>query len=284
MAGDMTKVDYDKLDAEYMEGKPKSLDQFGSVIMTSSKYLNSARLRDLYAQEGLRKNGKDVPQTYFVHQTTQALAEVTDEAECEALVAREKARLPDFAAWLDARVLTDFTLDELKGFGPHTFGGKVYAYFSSQPGFELNFINRGLAPDTDYKYVKKQRLLAHDLEHMISGFGPNTVGEYALIACNLKSYYAYFAPELVSRMILMSGFLMSTGLMKTHLHYPALMAEMMDGVRQGTNMGDALKRPLFMTDWRGYLGWTIEDIRNDLNIVGAPPAGHWDWTIAAWEG
>jgi len=103
MAGDMTKVDYDKLDAEYMEGKPKSLDQFGSVIMTSSKYLNSARLRDLYAQEGLRKNGKDVPQTYFVHQTTQALAEVTDEAECEALVAREKARLPDFAAWLDAR-------------------------------------------------------------------------------------------------------------------------------------------------------------------------------------
>src|SRR5271166_4540227 len=145
MAGDMAKADYDKLDAEYMEGKQRPLDQFGSVIQTSSKYLNSARLRDLYAQEGLRKNGKDVPLTYFIHQTTQALLEVTDEDECEALVAKDKARLPDFAAWLDARVLTDFTLDELSGFAPHTFGGKVHAYFSAQPGFELNFINRGLA-------------------------------------------------------------------------------------------------------------------------------------------
>jgi len=283
MAGDMVKLDYDKLDAEYMEGKPRSLDQFGSVIMTSSKFLNSARLRDVYAQEGLRKNGKDVPVTYFIHQTTQALLEVTDEAEMEALVAKEKARLPDFAAWLDARVLTDFTLEELSVFGPQTFGGKVYAYFSGQPGFELNFINRGLAPDTDFKYLKKQRLLAHDLEHMITGLGPNTVGENALIACNLKSYYSYFAPELVSQMILMSGFLLSTGLMKTHLHYPAVMNELLNGIRIGTDMGDALKQPLFMTNWRGYLDWTIEDIRADMNILHAQPPGTWEWTNAAWE-
>ena len=47
MADDAPVIDYDKLDAEYMEGKRKPLEEFGSILMTSSKYLNSARLRDL---------------------------------------------------------------------------------------------------------------------------------------------------------------------------------------------------------------------------------------------
>jgi ubiquinone biosynthesis protein Coq4 len=77
---------------------------------------------------------------------------------------------------------------------------------------------------------------------------------------------------------------MSTGIMKTHLHYPALMEEMMNGMRRGMDMGDGLKRPLFMTDWRSYLAWPIKEIRKDLNILDAPPPGHWEWTNAAWEG
>ena len=115
MADDTARKDYEKMDAEYMEGKRKSLDEYGSVIMTSSKFLNSARLRDIYAQEGLRKNGYDVPPTYMVYQASRALAELSDEVEIEALVEAEKKTKPDFAAWLDARVLSDFTLDELKG-------------------------------------------------------------------------------------------------------------------------------------------------------------------------
>ena len=73
MAGEMGKPDYEKLDREYMEGPSRGLDQFGSVIMTSSKFLNSARMRDVYAQEGLRKVGHDVPPTYMVHQAAMAL-------------------------------------------------------------------------------------------------------------------------------------------------------------------------------------------------------------------
>ena len=284
MAGDMTKVELDKLDAEYMEGKRKPLEEFGSVILTNSKFLNNARLRDLYAQEGLRRNGKDVPMTYFIHQTTQALLEVSDEEEMDRLVAKDKARLPDFAKWLDSRALTDFKVSDLAAYDPDSFGGQAYAYFSSMPGFELNFINRALVPDSDFKYLKKQRLLAHDLEHMLTGFGPNAVGEQALIACNIKSYYRYFSPELVSGMILMSGFLMSTVIMKTHLHYPALMTEMMDGMRMGMDMGDQIRQPLFMTDWHKYLPMKVEQIREELNIKGAPPPGHWEWTTAAWEG
>ncbi len=41
---------------------------------------------------------------------------------------------------------------------------------------------------------------------------------------------------------------------------------------------------LLLADWRAYLDWTIADIRADLNIVGAPPAGTWDWTNEARRG
>jgi len=284
MADDTAKKNYEKLDAEYMEGPKRSLDQFGSVIMTSSKFLNSAKLRDIYAQEGLRKNGYDVPPTYMVYQASRALAELSDDAEIEALVAKDKTLKPDFAAWLDARVLSDFTLEELAGFAPGTLGAMIHDYFASRPGFELNFTNRGLEPTSDYKYLQKQRTLAHDIEHMISGLGPNPVGEFALIACNLKAYYNYFSPDLACELTRMTGFLLSTGLMKVNLHYPEVMGATLEGVQKGTEMGDKLKRPLLVTNWRAYLDWTIADIRADLNIVDAPPAGTWDWTAEARRG
>src|SRR5271155_2804849 len=107
MAGEMGKPDYEKADREYMEGKARPLEEYGSVFMTSSKFLNSARMRDVYAQEGLRKTGHDVPPTYMVHQASQAIAEVTDEEEVKALFAEEKRVNPVFAAWLDRRSLTD---------------------------------------------------------------------------------------------------------------------------------------------------------------------------------
>ena len=66
MAGEMGKPDYEELDRAYMEGPSRSIDHCSSVIMTSSKWLNSARFRDVYAQEGLRKTGRDVPPTYMV--------------------------------------------------------------------------------------------------------------------------------------------------------------------------------------------------------------------------
>ena len=284
MADDTAKKDYAKLDAEYMEGKRKPLEDYGSVILTSSKFLNSARLRDVYAQEGLRKNGYDVPPTYMVHQAAQALAELSDENEIEALIAEGKKVKPDFAAWLDAKVMTDFTIDELKGYGAGTLGGMIHDYFASRPGFELNFTNRGVQPTSDYKYLQKQRTLAHDIEHMITGFGPNPAGEYALIAVNLKAYYNYFSPDLACELTRMTGFLLSTGLMKANLHYPQVMGAVLDAVQQGTLMGDKLKRPLLVTNWRTYLDWQIADIRADLNIIGAPPPGTWDWTAEARRG
>jgi ubiquinone biosynthesis protein COQ4 len=280
MAGDMGKTDYEKQDREYMEGKAKPLSEYGSVLMTSSKFLNSAKMRDVYAQEGLRKDGRDVPATYMVHQASMAIGELTDAAEVERLVAAEKAKNPEFAAWLDKRSLSDFTLADLKDFAPGTLGGIVHDYLYTN-GFDLNHSKRGLVPTTDYTFMQKQRVVAHDIEHIVSGLGPNLIGEHALIACNLKCYYDFFSAELACELTRMSGFLMSTGVMKINLHSPHLMSEYLNAVSIGVKMAEGMKRPLLITDWRTYLDWTIEDIRKDLNILNAQPPGTWEWTNEA---
>lgn len=280
MAGDMGKPDYEKQDREYMEGKARPLSEYGSVLMTSSRFLNSARMRDVYAQEGLRKDGLDVPATYMVHQAAMAIAELTDNDEIERLVAVEKAKNSEFAAWLDNRSLSNFTLDDLKDFAPNTLGGIVYDYLYTN-GFDLNHSKRGLVPTTDYTFLAKQKVVSHDIEHIVSGLGPNLIGEHALIACNLKCNYDYFSPELACELTRMSGFLMSTGVMKINLHTPHLMGEYLRAVAIGVEMAEGMKRPLLITDWRTYLDWTIDDIRKDLNILNAQPPGTWEWTNEA---
>jgi ubiquinone biosynthesis protein Coq4 len=283
MAGETGKPDYEKLDREYMEGKARPLEEFGSVIMTSSKFLNSARMRDVYAQEGLRKTGHDVPPTYLVHQAAMAIGELTDQAEVEALLVAEKAKNPMFAEWLDRRSLSDFTVDELARFAPGTLGGVVHEYLT-RTGFDLNHSRRGLQPTTDYTYMQKQRVVGHDIEHIISGFEPNPLGEYALICCNLKAHYRFFSPEFTAEMTRMTGFLLSTGVMKTNLHYPELMNEFLVALRWGIEMGERLNRPLLLADWRGYLDWPIAAIREHLGIDNAPPPGTWGWTNEARRG
>src|SRR5215469_9588217 len=99
MAGEMGKPDYEQLDREYMEGKAKPLSEYGSVPMTSSRFLNSAVMRDVYAQEGLRKDGRDVPATYMVHQAAMAINDLTDNAYVAGLLAADKAKNPELAAW-----------------------------------------------------------------------------------------------------------------------------------------------------------------------------------------
>src|ERR1700744_4709499 len=130
MDGEMGKPDYQEQDRRYMEGSARPLSLFGSVFMTSSKWLNSAEMRDVYSQEGLRRSGYDIPPTYMVHRAAKAIAALTDEPHLIALIAEEKQKKPLFAEWLDKRSLSDFTLAELEGHAPAPLGGIVHAYLA----------------------------------------------------------------------------------------------------------------------------------------------------------
>ena len=83
--------------------------------------------------------------------------------------------------------------------------------------------------------------------------------------------------ELAAELSRQTTFAVASGLMRSSLHYPQTLGLMFDAIALGREMARALRRPLFYVKWEDYLGNTIAEIREDLNIVGAPAEGAWAW-------
>jgi ubiquinone biosynthesis protein Coq4 len=236
-----------------------------SPLISSSKYLNDPLFRDAWCQVALRRYGDDVSHTYDLPKMFRAIWEVTDIREYVALVSDEKEKNAEFRDWVDNRRLLTFTASDFEGCHSDTLGGKLLDLMS-QPGVSLEF-NRPQEPvETDLDYVLKRRGLTHDIEHFVTGFGPNVLGEQALTMCNNASISNYFSGSLAHYLTLPMVFVTTAGIMRNLLHYPDTMPANYEAMRRATETGLALKKPLFMVDWENYLDWTIEDICTDLGI------------------
>ncbi|TZG28954.1 Coq4 family protein [Sphingomonas montanisoli] len=266
-------------DAEkrYMRGEAEPA--VSSVLTSNSKYLNDPYFRETFAQFALRRHGPDLPETYLIPNMVRALAEVRDNAEFYALMQAERAKKPDLAAWLDARRMTSYTPEIVADCKPGTLGAQIHA-FISQSGMEMNFMKAGLEVRNDIEYVMKRRVANHDIEHMITGFGPHQLGEEALAIMNTTSIAAYFTPKLAQYLSEANMFVSATGYYRVSLHYPALMPAQLHAMRLGITAGEAIKKPLMMVDWEDYLDWPVEDIAADLGIERGP-GEEWAWSLHA---
>jgi hypothetical protein len=156
-------------EVDYLKGGQAAPRSTGSLLLSSSKYLNSARLRDVLAQEALRKSGREFPLAYLVPDAMQAFEELKDYELIERLLADEKKRKPEFAAWLDARFVSRFSSPELARFDPETLGAKVRDFVAGS-GYAIDFLFLD-EPKSDYEYLQKRLAQNHDIEHIVTGFG-----------------------------------------------------------------------------------------------------------------
>ncbi|SNS11278.1 Ubiquinone biosynthesis protein Coq4 [Sphingomonas laterariae] len=267
-------------DHDYYNGGMRKFTTESSVLISSSSYLNHAGLRALIAQEMLRRNGADLPNTAFIPQVAQILHEMEDMPTIIRLFEEEKARLPEFKRWLDRRVTSDFTVDEVKGFAPGTLGSVIYDFLANS-GYNIDHFFQGMKIDSDYTFYLKERVFTHDIEHMITGFETNFCGEVALLSANARALYRYFRPELASFINRVGTYLKAKTTMKMGLYYPQVMPEMLEAEDIGSAQGKNWKVPLMIVCWRDHLDWQVTDIREEYGITGAPPAGYWEWTTAA---
>ena len=267
----------DQSESDYLKGGKKALTTDSSVLVSSSKYLNNWRMRDVVAHEMLRKYGKDVPPAFLIPEAMQAFTEVTDFAEVFGLFAAEKAKNPEFAAWLDARYISNVQAEDVAHCAPGTLGKEVHD-FITKSGLTLDFQFR-FEPTNDLEYFHKRFSQSHDIQHMVTGMGVDPVGEFALIMVNTQIYYDYFSNALAGELTKFSTFLVASGLMRANLHYPQTMPAMMEAMTIGIEMGKRVKKPLFYVKWEDYWDWKIEDIREELGIHGAPEPGRWDWIL-----
>jgi ubiquinone biosynthesis protein COQ4 len=259
---------------DYFNGAIRTVTTDSSVLVSSSKYLNHAGLRALVAQEFLRRNGPDLPNTAFIPQVAQILHELEDMPRIIELFEMEKARLPVFRTWLEERKLSNFSLAEVENSKPGTLGAALRDFMVNS-GYQLDLFFQEIQVVNDFTFYLRQTSLNHDIEHMVTGFGPNYGGEIALITANMHSRTLYFHPELAAFFNRVQIYLKAKALMKDGLHYPAGAAVHYEAEYRGGQQARNWKYPIMLAPWRDYVDWQIEDIRRDLNITPITPPELW---------
>jgi ubiquinone biosynthesis protein COQ4 len=258
----------------YFNGGIQKVETASSVLVSSSRYLNNAELRNLISQEMLRRNGTDLPNTAFIPEVAQALMMLEDFGRIMALFEEEKARLPEFKRWCDTRALCDFKKDEVKDCAPGTLGAALYDFMVNS-GYELDVFYREIQVVNDLTFYLRQAALTHDIEHIISGFGPNHGGEIALLNANMHSKARYFHPELAAFFNRIPTYLKAKTIMKDGLHYPEAAVLNLEAEYQGAVQARNWKYPLMLADWRAMTNWQIADIREELGITPLPAPDLW---------
>ena len=280
----MTDVSQKIGDAEmaYFNGSGPKITTQSSTLISSSPYLNDPRLRDLMAQEMLRRNGSDLPNTAYIPDTVKLMMEHEDWARIMQLVEEEKQRLPAFKAWLDGRNISLFKSDELAGAEPGTLRHVIWDFVTNS-GMSMDFFYQGMEIRTDLEFMMKERSVTHDIEHMITGFETNHAGEIALLKANERAIFNYFSAELANFFFRTGAFLLAKSKMRCSLYYPECYKIELEAEEVGIAQGKNWKNPLFVIPYRDYLDWKIVDIREEFGITQAPPSGYWDWTTATSE-
>lgn len=268
----------DESESRYMQGSNEPATS--SVLISNSKYLNSPFYRDAFTQSALRRHGHDLPPTYTIPMMIRAIDEVTDYAAAARLLAEEKAKNPEFGAWVDARRWHSYQPDELRGYKEGTLGSAIRDFLSK--GYDMEFM-KPREIKSDMQYVMQRRSVLHDIEHLVTGYGPNSAGEQALALCNTTSVARYFTADLAQYLSHHTYFVSIAGFSRACLHYHGVLPTYMEAMQKGIAMGMALKKPLFMINWEDNLDRTLDDLAAELGFERGP-GDAWDWTTGASTG
>ncbi len=270
----MTDIKIGQGERDYFNGAIKTITTESSVLVSSSKYLNNPELRRLISQEMLRRNGPDLPNTAFIPEVAQILVMMEDFGRIMQLFEEEKARLPRFREWCEKRALADFKKEQVKDCAPGTLGAALYDFMVNS-GYELDIFYREIEVVNDLTFYLRQTAVTHDIEHIISGFGPNHGGEVALLTANMHSKMRYFQPELASMFNRIQIYLKAKTIMKDGLFYPEAMAINLEAEFRGGEQGRNWNYPIMLADWRAMVDWQVTDIREELGITPVPVEGLW---------
>lgn len=267
---------------EYYNGAIEQITTHSSTLISSSPYLNNPVLRALIAQEMLRRNGPDVPNTAYIPEVAGILHQMEDIPNIVRLFEIQKQKSPEFKAWLDGKILSNFKVEEVKDSAPGTLGAVIHDFLANS-GYSIDHFFQELEVTDDFTFYLKERAYTHDIEHMITGFETNYAGEIALLAANERALYLYFEPELAAFMNRVGAYLKSKTVLKMGLYYPEAYGVMLEATEVGYLQGKNWKHPMMLVPWRNYVDWKVEDIREEFGITNPPAPGIWDWTTATSE-
>jgi ubiquinone biosynthesis protein Coq4 len=241
------------------------METASSVLISSSKYLNSPRLRDWVAQELLRKNGPDLPTPSGAFILSGIIKELQDWDYINELIAAERKKWPELDRWFSERHVSTFTKDDLRKCAPDTVGGLFFKQLDDN-GYQINIVPP-YEPKTDYDYWLLRAGQTHDWEHIIGAGGFDSIGELIPGFMRLASYHKYFSPELACELTVMQFFASFRFLSRMALHYPHTWHAAWAAVDRGRRVGE-MSEPFFWARYEDVFHLTPAAAREKLGIRG----------------
>lgn len=207
----------------YLNGR-KSIPTPSSVLVSSSRWLNDARIREWVTTECLRRNGHDYPLLYGLPTLAAAVDEVRDTDHAERLIAEERAKNPTLDRWFSERFASTYTRKDLEQYPAGSIGRQLYDYMTQydlSPQLDPRLMaDPSWTPKHDIEYFNLRSGQTHDFYHILGEIGFSVVAEYFIAGVTTGNAFAHVSPELAGEFQTMNTLIMFPWMFRTMLHYP----------------------------------------------------------------
>jgi ubiquinone biosynthesis protein Coq4 len=263
MANMMNKAD----ETPYLARGIELLGTDSTILISSSKYLNDARLREWVAKIALKKNGADVPPAAEMYELIHILQDLRDFNRIEELFTEERRTNPALDAWFNEWFCSDYTIDDLKDCAPGTVGG-IYYEAASKGNYDVQIVPN-FRPQSQWQYYSLRAGQTHDYEHILTGGGFNYIGELLPYWFRLATIDTHIQnKELAGEMNVMGILGTTRYLVRTVLHYPETWSAAQKCIEQGIAIGRN-SEPFWMAKMEDVWNTPLDEARKQLGVRGA---------------
>jgi len=238
-----------------------------SVLVSSSKYLNNARLRDWVATHLLRRSGMDRPTTAEAYELNLILREIQDYDYIEELFKQERKKNAALDAWFSERFMSTFTGADLVDYPEDSLGGIFHREVVAK-GYNIQIVPAPEKPpirDIDYFLMRAGQ--THDFEHLVCGGGLDFLGELVPYYMRLTNLYKFLSTELAGELCVYGALGSMRIVSRAALHYPQVWLTVLETIERGIKVGRE-SGPIFMAKYEDVLHLPLEEARRQLGING----------------
>lgn len=252
-----------KRDYSYFQKGVSEVPTTSSQLVSSSRFLNHAGLRDWLMLHLLRRNGPDLPiPADPTRGLAQALGDLRTSERMQTLIDYEKERNEPFRAWLEERYLSPLTEDDFAKFPKGSFGA-AYHHYIVEHGIALNFGWANVEPESDWQFIQMRNGQIHDFEHLMTGGQFNSLGELLPYMVRLSNPFTHLTPEVATELSLIYIFGGSRLIFRSFLHYPDTWPTALAMMDRGIRIGTA-SDPIMMMRYEDALHLSIAEAREML--------------------
>lgn len=228
-------------DAVFYRNGRRKIRTPSSVLISSSPWLNDARVREWISTESLRRNGHDYPLLYGLHTLMEAVDEVVDAERIEQLVADERRKNPKFDQWLSEGFISTFTKDDLRQYADGTVGNLLFAYMDEYDlAPELNtrlLADPNWKPKNTFDFWNLRMGQTHDFYHIIGEVGFGSIAEYFITGVVTGNAFRHLSPELAGALMTTNTLIMFPWMTRAMLHYPGAWPMLWHNLTYGYSIG-----------------------------------------------